>query len=86
MRSKSFPVALIFFGGLLVVGLFCFDDYGISWDGPVQREYGARVYNYLTKQIPTFSPIATVIMVPSSRLGFSGWSGFFRSRIVEQSF
>ncbi len=31
----------------MVVGLFIYDDYGISWDEPIQREYGEAVFNYV---------------------------------------
>ncbi len=46
--TKTSAVVPIFFVALLVIGLFAYDDYGISWDEPVQREYGAKVYNFLT--------------------------------------
>jgi hypothetical protein len=36
------------FLALLVVGLSIFDDYGISWDERVQRQYGENVYNHVT--------------------------------------
>jgi len=33
---------------LLAVGLSVYRHYGISWDEPVQREYGEKVYRYVT--------------------------------------
>ncbi len=50
--AKIVPVVLVFFGGLLIIGLLCFNDYGISWDAPVQREYGGKVYRFLTQDDP----------------------------------
>ena len=36
-----------FFATLLVLGLFLYDDFGISWDEPQQRIIGTVSYNYL---------------------------------------
>jgi hypothetical protein len=47
-RKPLVPVFL-FFALLLVVGLIAFKDYGISWDEGVQRQYGERVYRYITQ-------------------------------------
>ena len=41
-------IPIIFFAALLLVGLGVFRDYGVSWDERVQREYGEKVYNYVT--------------------------------------
>ena len=32
---------------LLLVGLGLYSDFGVSWDEPVQREYGRKVYEYV---------------------------------------
>ena len=37
-----------FFAIFLVIGVFIHKDYGISWDEPIQRDYGLTVYNYIT--------------------------------------
>jgi hypothetical protein len=41
-------VPLILFAVLLFIGLGIFRDYGVSWDERVQREYGEKVFNYVT--------------------------------------
>ncbi|MFH1311845.1 MAG: hypothetical protein ABIJ00_01330 [Candidatus Eisenbacteria bacterium] len=41
-------VPFVFFAVLLFVGIGVFRDYGVSWDERVQREYGEKVYNYVT--------------------------------------
>jgi len=46
MRFKSIVVG-IFFGILLVVGLFVHKDYGIPWDESIQRKFGLQVYDYV---------------------------------------
>jgi hypothetical protein len=46
-RHAASVVTLAFFGLLLMVGVFAFDDYGISWDEPFQRDYGRAVYDYV---------------------------------------
>ena len=40
-------IAPVFFGLALIVGILAFDDYGISWDEPFQRDYGRAVYDYV---------------------------------------
>jgi hypothetical protein len=45
VRSEWFSVAL-FFAALLAVGLFVYDDYGLSWDEEMQRSYGQKVWRY----------------------------------------
>lgn len=42
---KFLPAA--FFAFMLVIGIFLFDDYGISWDEPVQRELGNANWSYV---------------------------------------
>ena len=37
----------IFFVVTLLTGIFIYDDYGISWDEPVQRELGIANWNYV---------------------------------------
>lgn len=37
----------VFFGFTLLTGIFFFDDYGISWDEPVQRELGIANWKYI---------------------------------------
>ncbi len=39
---------LVFFTLLLVVGLYCFRDYGLSWDEITQRQLGTVTLNYIT--------------------------------------
>jgi hypothetical protein len=38
----------LFMIGLLLTGIATFDDYGVSWDEPVQRQYGEKVFNHIT--------------------------------------
>ena len=38
-------ITLAFFGLVLIVGVLAFDDYGVSWDEPFQRDYGRAVYD-----------------------------------------
>jgi hypothetical protein len=38
----------VYFGILIVVILFLYKDYGISWDEPIQRGIGTAAYNYVT--------------------------------------
>jgi hypothetical protein len=40
---------LCFFLVLLVTGLSIFDDFGISWDERIQRQYGENVYSHVTR-------------------------------------
>jgi hypothetical protein len=37
----------VFFIILFFVGLIVFKDYGVSWDEPIQRQYGINVYEYV---------------------------------------
>ncbi|MFH1311844.1 MAG: glycosyltransferase family 39 protein [Candidatus Eisenbacteria bacterium] len=43
-------VVFLFFAAFFVVGLTIFDDYGISWDETVQRDYGEMVHKYVAGQ------------------------------------
>lgn len=36
-----------FFVTYLLIGISIYDDYGVSWDEPIQRKYGTDVYNYV---------------------------------------
>lgn len=45
-----------FFGLYLIIGLFVFDDYGVSWDEPIQRQHGQVSLDYIDK---TFDNSAT---------------------------
>ncbi|MFC6222116.1 glycosyltransferase family 39 protein [Hymenobacter artigasi] len=45
-RQRSFYVRL-YFGLLLLVGLFCYKDYGVSWDEPVDRTNGMVSAKYV---------------------------------------
>ena len=45
-RQRSFYVR-IYFGLLLLVGLFCYKDYGVSWDEPVDRTNGMVSAKYV---------------------------------------
>ncbi len=42
---KFLPAA--FLALVLAIGVFLFDDYGMSWDEPVQRELGNANWNYV---------------------------------------
>jgi hypothetical protein len=42
-------VPVVFFAILLIIGLRIYDDYGVSWDERVQRQYGSEVGNYITE-------------------------------------
>ncbi|HYV91114.1 MAG TPA: hypothetical protein VE978_05000 [Chitinophagales bacterium] len=43
--KNFFPV--IFFSFTFVLGILLFDDYGISWDEPIQRDLGMANWNYV---------------------------------------
>ena len=45
-RQRSFYVR-IYFGLLLLLGLFCYKDYGVSWDEPVDRTNGMVSAKYV---------------------------------------
>ncbi len=45
-------LVVIFFIVLLIVGLLLYKDFGISWDEPLQRDLGKRVFNYVHHQDP----------------------------------
>lgn len=47
MKRHSDLAALVFFLGVLAVGLVAFDDYGITWDETGQRAYGEVVHAYV---------------------------------------
>lgn len=47
-------IVAIYFAAILVLGLFVFDDYGISWDEPVQRQTGLVSAKYVLER---FSPL-----------------------------
>lgn len=40
-------LVIVFFLGVLVVGLLSYSDYGISWDEPLQRNLGVHTYNFV---------------------------------------
>jgi hypothetical protein len=42
-------IAGVALAALLLTGLAIFDDYGVSWDEEVQREYGEKVHAYVTQ-------------------------------------
>lgn len=44
-RTGYIPVIIA--AALIITGLSLFSDFGISWDEPVQREYGRMVYEYV---------------------------------------
>ncbi len=45
---RIWPGIVLFFASV-VVGLSLYQDYGISWDEPIQREIGTLTYNYVSK-------------------------------------
>ncbi|MCC6933051.1 MAG: hypothetical protein IT292_07335 [Deltaproteobacteria bacterium] len=45
LREQS--MVCLFFIALLLLGLFIFSDYGISWDEPAQRQIAEHNYNYI---------------------------------------
>jgi len=46
---KSRIIVAVFFAVFLAVGLSIVKDYGVSWDGPLQRMTGLITYNYITE-------------------------------------
>ena len=44
--------AFVFLAALLFLGLFLFDDYGVTWDESDQRAYGEVVHDYVFKGDP----------------------------------
>ncbi|MFT4543779.1 MAG: hypothetical protein ACI9UR_001351 [Bacteroidia bacterium] len=48
MKNRHF-VALFILFCYTVTGLIIYDDYGISWDEPMQRSYGEVVINYVVE-------------------------------------
>lgn len=51
MKTFSYKhyIALILLGIFTIIGVIVSDDYGMSWDEPVQREMGLVSYNYIAK-------------------------------------
>ena len=49
MNKKA--VAIILFAILFTIGVFVFDDYGISMDEEVQREHGIVTYRWLNRKL-----------------------------------
>ncbi|NRA52284.1 MAG: hypothetical protein HRU12_24410, partial [Phaeodactylibacter sp.] len=45
-----------FFAIVLVLGLQIVEDYGLSYDEPIQREYGLSVIEYIGKKLPFYNP------------------------------
>lgn len=52
-KKISLPAALLL-GILLLAGLFVYQDYGVSWDEPMQRDMGNLCYDYVTGQSNDF--------------------------------
>jgi hypothetical protein len=52
-RDNHQKVLFLFFTATLLVGLFTFRQYGISWDEPVQRQLGLATWDYVTGQRDT---------------------------------
>jgi hypothetical protein len=46
----KYPARIFFFLALLAVGLSTYRDYGISWDEPFSRQYGAVTLGYVAEQ------------------------------------
>ena len=46
-RRRTTFIAIVLLIVLTVLGLGLHRDYGISWDEPVQRRYGEKVYRYI---------------------------------------
>ncbi len=42
-------LAVLFFAAVFLIGLFVFDDYGLSWDETMQRKHSIVSYAYLNK-------------------------------------
>lgn len=42
-----YALAMLLFSGLLAVGLLVYGDYGVSWDGPLQRLVGGANLRYI---------------------------------------
>lgn len=74
-RRYRIAAAFLLIAGLLVTGLSLYRDYGISWDEPVQREYGTRVYAYavdgdeslLADRHRVYGPVFEVLLVSLER-------------------
>lgn len=45
--TKNF-VVIAFSVGLFATGVLIYKDFGVSWDEPIQRNYGQVVYNFIT--------------------------------------
>jgi len=50
--KSSRNIVFLFFIIYFVVGVYCFDDYGISWDEPFQRDNAVITANYVLKDDP----------------------------------
>jgi hypothetical protein len=63
--------ALLFFAGLLAVGVFIYRDYGLSWDEPTQVEMGLKHYRYVMRGDPallewrdrSYGPFFEIVLV-----------------------
>ena len=51
MRLRPAPVAIVFFLGLALLGLWIVDDYGISWDESIQRRHGRVSLDYAAEKL-----------------------------------
>ncbi len=45
--NPEFFLPFLFFFVLLIIGLFIYDDYGISWDEPLQHQVGLATSDYI---------------------------------------
>jgi hypothetical protein len=45
--NRAQIAAAVCLTALLFLGLALFDDYGVSWDEPVQRQYGEKLFRYV---------------------------------------
>ena len=40
-------IVTVFFTIYFLLGLFIYKDFGVSWDEPIQRQYGLDTYNFV---------------------------------------
>ena len=71
-RVPSKLVLLVFFLVFLALGVSLYQDYGISWDEPVQRRYGQAVFDYVRLGSPDLSEDPERYYGPIFELGLVG--------------
>jgi hypothetical protein len=52
IEKRQLWIVILFFIIYLIIGLLLFNDYGVSWDEPRQRDWGNEYYDLITHKHP----------------------------------